>query len=125
VSGAISPVLTTLLAVPLFGEPITAGIIVALALIVGGVIAFNLAPSFSASRPASRWRRRSAGQLLSGARRGARTWPTPHRPPHAGDAARDGASSSQKVAVSVGSCHARAATATSASSRSRPQPAAH
>ncbi|WP_442875111.1 EamA family transporter [Actinoplanes sp. NBC_00393] len=45
VTGAISPVLTTLLAVPLFGEPITVGISTALALIVGGVITFNLAAS--------------------------------------------------------------------------------
>ncbi|MDR6319331.1 drug/metabolite transporter (DMT)-like permease [Actinoplanes couchii] len=41
VCGALSPVLTTLLAVPLFGEPITAGTIVALTLIVGGVIGFH------------------------------------------------------------------------------------
>ncbi len=45
VTGAISPVLTTLLAVPLFHEPITAAVTVALTLIVGGVLAFNLARS--------------------------------------------------------------------------------
>jgi drug/metabolite transporter (DMT)-like permease len=44
-TGAVSPVLTTLLAVPLFAEPITPGAAVALVLIVGGVIAFNRAPA--------------------------------------------------------------------------------
>ncbi|WP_232343942.1 DMT family transporter [Actinoplanes awajinensis] len=44
VTGAISPVLTTVLAVPLFGEPITAGVVVALALVVGGVITYNVKP---------------------------------------------------------------------------------
>lgn len=45
VTGALSPVLTTLLAVPLFGEPITAGIVLALALIVGGVLTYQTAPT--------------------------------------------------------------------------------
>lgn len=45
VTGAASPVLTTLLAVPFFGESITLGTAVALALIVGGVIAFNRQPA--------------------------------------------------------------------------------
>ncbi|MEU1232160.1 DMT family transporter [Streptomyces sp. NPDC005828] len=43
-AGAISPVLTALLAIPLFGEPITPGVGVALALIATGVAVFNLAP---------------------------------------------------------------------------------
>lgn len=50
-TGAVSPVLTTLLAVPLFGEPITAGTTVALTCIVGGVLLFNLAPPETAVRP--------------------------------------------------------------------------
>lgn len=45
VTGAASPVLTTLLAVPLFGETITLSTAVALALIVGGVIAYHRTPA--------------------------------------------------------------------------------
>ena len=43
-AGALSPVLTAVVAVPLLGEPITAGLAVALALIVSGVALFHLAP---------------------------------------------------------------------------------
>lgn len=43
VTGALSPVLTTLLAVPIFGERITAGVLVALALVAGGVVVYNRA----------------------------------------------------------------------------------
>ncbi|WP_436535076.1 DMT family transporter [Actinoplanes sp. HUAS TT8] len=43
VTGALSPVLTTLLAVPIFGEPVTAGVLVALALVTGGVVGYNRA----------------------------------------------------------------------------------
>lgn len=43
-AGALSPVLTAVVAVPLLGEPITAGLAVALALIVTGVALFHLAP---------------------------------------------------------------------------------
>ncbi|MFE7711611.1 DMT family transporter [Streptomyces sp. NPDC057486] len=43
-AGAISPVLTALLAIPLFDEPITSGVSAALALIVTGVTVFNIAP---------------------------------------------------------------------------------
>lgn len=43
-AGAISPVLTALLAIPLFSEPITPGVSAALALIVTGVTVFNIAP---------------------------------------------------------------------------------
>lgn len=44
-AGALSPVLTALVAVPLLGEHLTAGLIVALVLIVSGVAGFALAPS--------------------------------------------------------------------------------
>ncbi|WP_395244102.1 DMT family transporter [Agromyces sp. MMS24-K17] len=43
-AGALSPVVTALLAVPLLGEPLTAGVVVALAIIVGGVALFNAPP---------------------------------------------------------------------------------
>ncbi len=43
-AGALSPVLTAVVAVPLLGEPITAGLAIALALIVSGVALFHLAP---------------------------------------------------------------------------------
>ncbi|WZH35495.1 MAG: DMT family transporter [Microbacterium enclense] len=43
-AGALSPVLTAVIAVPLLGEPVTAGLAVALALIVSGVALFHLAP---------------------------------------------------------------------------------
>lgn len=43
-AGAISPVLTALIAVPLFDEPITPGVSAALTLIVTGVTIFNIAP---------------------------------------------------------------------------------
>ncbi len=46
-AGALSPVLTTVLAVPLFGEPITAAIWIAVCSIVGGVLWFNLSRSSS------------------------------------------------------------------------------
>jgi drug/metabolite transporter (DMT)-like permease len=44
-AGALSPVLTAVVAVPLFGEPITAGLAVALALIVSGVAMSALTPA--------------------------------------------------------------------------------
>lgn len=44
-AGALSPVLTAIVAVPLFGEPVTAGLAVALALIVSGVALSALTPS--------------------------------------------------------------------------------
>lgn len=44
-AGALSPVLTALVAVPLLGEPLTAGLGVALVLIVSGVVAFAFAPA--------------------------------------------------------------------------------
>jgi drug/metabolite transporter (DMT)-like permease len=44
-TGAMSPVLTAVVAVPLFGEHITPVLAVALTLIVVGVIAFNLTPT--------------------------------------------------------------------------------
>lgn len=44
-AGALSPVLTALMAVPLLGEHLTAGLVVALVLIVSGVAAFALAPT--------------------------------------------------------------------------------
>ncbi|SFR79401.1 EamA domain-containing membrane protein RarD [Agromyces sp. CF514] len=40
-AGALSPVVAAGLAVPLLGEPITAGIVVAMAIIVSGVLVFN------------------------------------------------------------------------------------
>lgn len=43
-AGALSPVLTAIVAVPLLGEPVTAGLAIALALIVSGVALFHLAP---------------------------------------------------------------------------------
>ncbi|MGN7969090.1 DMT family transporter [Microbacterium sp. 22296] len=47
-AGALSPVLTALVAVPLLGEPLTAGLGIALVLIVSGVVAFALAPAHAA-----------------------------------------------------------------------------
>ncbi|WP_260680927.1 DMT family transporter [Arthrobacter sp. KBS0703] len=44
-TGAMSPVLTAVVAVPLFGEHITPALAVALTLIVVGVITFNLKPT--------------------------------------------------------------------------------
>ena len=44
-TGAMSPVLTAVVAVPLFGEHITPALAVTLTLIVVGVIAFNLTPT--------------------------------------------------------------------------------
>lgn len=43
-AGALSPVLTALIAVPLLGEHLTVGLVVALVLIVSGVAGFALAP---------------------------------------------------------------------------------
>ncbi|MFG2235585.1 DMT family transporter [Streptomyces sp. NPDC048723] len=43
-AGALSPVLTALVAVPLFDEPVTPGVSAALILIVTGVTAFNITP---------------------------------------------------------------------------------
>ncbi|MDQ1076179.1 MULTISPECIES: DMT family transporter [Microbacterium] len=43
-AGALSPVLTAVVAVPLLNEPLTAGLAIALALIVSGVALFHLAP---------------------------------------------------------------------------------
>ncbi|MCM3503000.1 DMT family transporter [Microbacterium sp. P26] len=48
-AGALSPVLTAVVAVPLLGEPITAGLALALALIVSGVALFALTPTASVS----------------------------------------------------------------------------
>jgi len=48
--GAISPVAAALAAVPIFGEPITSTSLLSLALVVGGVIAFNLRPSLVVPR---------------------------------------------------------------------------
>lgn len=42
--GAVSPVLTAVVAIPLFGEGITAAVAAALVLIVGGVVAYNKFP---------------------------------------------------------------------------------
>ncbi|WP_308159797.1 DMT family transporter [Arthrobacter sp. ISL-5] len=44
-TGAMSPVLTAVVAVPLFGEHVTPTLAVALSLIVAGVITFNLTPT--------------------------------------------------------------------------------
>lgn len=44
-AGALSPVLTAFVAVPLLGEHVTPGLTVALVLVVSGVAAFALAPS--------------------------------------------------------------------------------
>ena len=53
-TGAASPVLTAVVAVPLFGELITPALAVALALIIIGVITFNALPAYgAASRPAA------------------------------------------------------------------------
>lgn len=56
-TGAVSPVLTALVAVPLFGELMTPALATALALIVVGVITFNALPAHgAATRPAApRW----------------------------------------------------------------------
>lgn len=54
-TGAISPVLTAALAVPVFGEPVGAGLLFALAVIAGGVAAFNLAGP-AGGRTRSSWR---------------------------------------------------------------------
>jgi drug/metabolite transporter (DMT)-like permease len=43
-AGALSPVLTAVVAVPLLNEPLTAGLAIALALILSGVAVFHLAP---------------------------------------------------------------------------------
>ncbi|WP_285136020.1 DMT family transporter [Microbacterium sp. lyk4-40-TSB-66] len=50
-AGALSPVLTAVVAIPLLGEPLTAGLGVALVLIVSGVVAFALAPARAARTP--------------------------------------------------------------------------
>ncbi|MFJ8539468.1 DMT family transporter [Streptomyces sp. NPDC093591] len=50
-AGAISPVLTALLAIPLFDEPLTPGVSAALALIVTGVTVFNIAPRHRENGP--------------------------------------------------------------------------
>ncbi|GHG99345.1 DMT family transporter [Streptomyces lanatus] len=58
-AGAISPVLTALLGIPLFNEPITPGVSAALTLIVTGVMVFNTAPRHrenGAKRPSPGWR---------------------------------------------------------------------
>lgn len=52
-TGAMSPVLTAVVAVPLFGEHITPALAVALTLIVIGVIAFNLTPTRAKGNAAS------------------------------------------------------------------------
>lgn len=57
-AGALSPVLTAIVAVPLFGEPLTAGLALALALIASGVAMSALAPA-GPSRPGIRFPRRS------------------------------------------------------------------
>ncbi|WP_295786192.1 DMT family transporter [uncultured Microbacterium sp.] len=48
-AGALSPVLTALVAVPLLGEALTPGLAIALALIVTGVTLFALAPARAAA----------------------------------------------------------------------------
>lgn len=65
-AGALSPVVAALLAVPLLGEPVTAGRAAALALIVLGVVLFTLAPRRSragqpTARPTTPRRRGTAG----------------------------------------------------------------
>lgn len=57
-AGALSPVLTAIVAVPLLGEPLTAGLALALALIASGVAMSALAP-VGPSRPGIRFPRRS------------------------------------------------------------------
>ncbi|WP_154097438.1 DMT family transporter [Microbacterium testaceum] len=48
-AGALSPVLTAVVAAPLLGEPVTAGLALALALIASGVVLFALTPTASVS----------------------------------------------------------------------------
>jgi drug/metabolite transporter (DMT)-like permease len=58
-AGAISPVLTALIAIPLFDEHITPGVSAALTLIVTGVTVFNIAPRHRENgpqRPLPGWR---------------------------------------------------------------------
>ncbi|MFJ4038372.1 DMT family transporter [Microbacterium sp. NPDC090007] len=50
-AGALSPVLTALVAVPLLAEPVTPGLAVALALIVSGVAVFATAPASAGPSP--------------------------------------------------------------------------
>lgn len=50
-AGALSPVLTAVVAVPLLGESLGVGLLLALALIVAGVALFNLAPVASIRPP--------------------------------------------------------------------------
>ncbi|MEV4684696.1 DMT family transporter [Streptomyces kurssanovii] len=50
-AGALSPVLTALVAVPLFDEPVTPGVSAALTLIVTGVTVFNIAPRHRENGP--------------------------------------------------------------------------
>ncbi|MFI2780635.1 DMT family transporter [Streptomyces sp. ALB3] len=55
-AGAVSPALTALLAIPLFGEPITPGMSTALTLTITGVTLFNITPrhrGFGPKRPLS------------------------------------------------------------------------
>ncbi|KQR23376.1 DMT family transporter [Microbacterium sp. Leaf151] len=56
-AGALSPVLTAVVAVPLLDEPLTVGLAVALVLIVSGVVAFALTPAGAARPPAADRRR--------------------------------------------------------------------
>ena len=51
VGGALSPVVTALAAIPLFGERLGAGLTVALVLVVAGVYVFNTAPRANRLRP--------------------------------------------------------------------------
>lgn len=63
VAGALSPVVTAVVAVPLLHEPLTAGLAVSLACIVTGVLLFNLPRTAServAMRAAGAWRRAHA-----------------------------------------------------------------
>ncbi|WP_181038580.1 DMT family transporter [Arthrobacter sp. ZGTC131] len=61
-TGAVSPVLTAVVAVPLFGELMTPALAMALALIVIGVITFNALPAYgAANRPAASSWIRAAG----------------------------------------------------------------
>ncbi|AEV84000.1 hypothetical protein ACWT_2978 [Actinoplanes sp. SE50] len=62
VTGALSPVLTTLLAVPIFGEGLTAGAAVALLLIVGGVVAYNAPQRQRLTTPAAALRSRTGSR---------------------------------------------------------------
>ncbi|MDQ1124912.1 DMT family transporter [Microbacterium trichothecenolyticum] len=52
-AGALSPVLTAAVAVPLLHEPLTSGLAIAMALIAAGVAVFTLSPATASDRPAA------------------------------------------------------------------------